>query len=64
LNGVRDVNSGLISNGAVGGASYKLSAGMYLSLDVRVPIPQRTLSKSGDTFEQGTVTQLGLSYSF
>jgi hypothetical protein len=37
---------------------------MYLSLDVRVPISQRTLSNSGDTFEQGTVTQLGLSYSF
>ena len=60
----RDVNSGLISNGAVGGASYKVSAGAYLSLDVRVPVSQETLSDDGDTFEQGTVVQLGMSYSF
>jgi hypothetical protein len=62
--GERDINSGLISHGAVGGASYKVSDGVYLSLDVRVPVSQETLSDDGDTFEQGTVAQFGLSYSF
>ncbi len=60
----RDINSGLISHGAVGGASYRVSAGANLSLDVRVPVSQETLSDNGDTFEQGTVAQLALSYSF
>ena len=63
-NGDRDINSGLISNGVVGGASYKVTDGMYLSLDVRIPVSQQTLSDDGDTFEQGTVAQFGLSYSF
>lgn len=63
-NGERDINSGLISNGVVGGASYKVADGVYLGLDVRVPVSQETLSDDGDTFEQGTVAQLGLSYSF
>jgi len=62
--GERDINSGLISNGAVGGASYKISDGVYLSFDARVPVSQETLSDSGDNFELGTITQLGLSYSF
>lgn len=62
--GDRDINSGLISNGVVGGASYKLAEGVYLGFDVRVPVSQETLSDDGDTFEQGTVAQLGLSISF
>jgi hypothetical protein len=61
--GFRDVNSGLISHGAVGGASYEVMDGVYLSLDVRVPVSQEALSDAGDTFEQGTVAQFGLSYS-
>lgn len=63
-NGERDINSGLISHGAVGGLSYKVSDSAYLSFDLRVPVSQKTLSDDGDTFEQGTVAQLGLSYSF
>lgn len=62
--GTRDINSGLLSHGAVGGASYKVADGTYLSFDVRVPVSQETLSDDGDTFELGTVAQLGLSYSF
>jgi hypothetical protein len=62
--GDRDVNSGLITHGAVGGASYAVADGVYLSLDVRVPVAQKALADAGDTFEQGTVAQLGLSYSF
>lgn len=61
--GEADENSGLISNGAVGGASYRLSERSSLGLDVRVPVSQQTLSDEGDTYEQGTVVQLGLSYS-
>jgi hypothetical protein len=62
--GKRDINSGLISNGAVGGASYQISDDIYLSLSVRIPGSQRALSSSGDAFEPGTVAQLGVSYSF
>ncbi len=62
--GERDINSGLIANGAVGGASYKVSNGLFLSLDVFVPVSQSTLADGGDTFEQGTVVQLGMSHSF
>lgn len=61
--GVADINSGLISNGAVGGVSYKLSPHSSAGLDVRIPISQKTLSDDGDTFEQGIVVQLGVSYS-
>jgi len=62
--GKRDINSGITTNAAVGGASYMLSDDVYVSLDIRVPISQNTRSDDGDTFEQGTVAQLGLSYSF
>ena len=62
--GAKDVNTGLISSGVVGGASYTLADGVHLGLDVRVPVSQDTLSDDSDTFEQGTVAQVGLSYSF
>lgn len=63
-NGDRDINTGLVSNGAVGGASYRVSDGAYLNLDVRVPVSQQTHSDESDTFEEGMVVQLALSYSF
>jgi len=62
--GDRDVNTGLYSSGVVAGASYRLTDAVDLSLDARVPLTQETLSDDGDTFEQGTVLQLGLSWSF
>ncbi|MEX1025880.1 MAG: hypothetical protein WD226_12475 [Planctomycetota bacterium] len=61
--GDRDINSGLISTAAVGGASFRVADHVYLGLDVRVPVSQTTLSDDGDTFEQGTIAQLGVSYS-
>jgi hypothetical protein len=35
-----------------------------MSLDVRIPVSQEVLSDDGDTFEQGPVAQVGVSYSF
>jgi hypothetical protein len=62
--GERDVNSGIILNAAVGGGTYEISDGLYLSLDARIPLSQEVLSGDGDTFEQGPVAQVGVSYSF
>ena len=62
--GERDINSGLISNGIVGGVNYRASDGAYLSIATRVPVSQETLSDSGDNFELGTIVQIELSYSF
>lgn len=63
-NDVRDPNSGSVTHGMVGGLSLRVADRVSLTLDVRSPISQRTLSDHGDTFEQGTVAQLGLSYVF
>ena len=62
--GERDVNSGLLSHGVVGGASYTISEALKLSLGARLPVSQRTLASSGDAFEQGNIVQFGVSYSF
>jgi hypothetical protein len=62
--GVVDTNSGLVSHAAVGGASYSASDDVLVSFDLLIPVYQRTLSEAGDTFEQGTIVQVGLSYSF
>ena len=62
--GERDINSGIVSNAAVGGGTFKISDGLFLSLDARIPVSQEVLSDDGDTFEQGPVAQVGVSYSF
>ena len=62
--GERDDNSGIVSHAVVGGASYAIADGVVLRLAARVPTSQNTLSSDGDVFEQGTVVQLGMSYSF
>jgi len=62
--GGRDVNSGLVSHGVTLGGTYALGGRASVSLSVRVPVSQRTLSDEGDTFEQGILLQLGVSYAF
>ena len=62
--GARDINSGLMTIGALAGIGYRVTDGAILTLDARVPVAQQTLSDDGDTFEQGAVVQLGVSYAF
>jgi len=62
--GERDVNTGLVAHEVSLGAKVDLGRGTSVSLDLRLPVSQRTLSDSGDAFEQGSVLQLGVSTSF
>ncbi len=50
--GEQDINSGLFATSGMLGIAIKAWEGTTLSLDVRYPLSQRTLSE-GDTFEQG-----------
>lgn len=63
-NGTRDINSGIISTNWMIGAEFHTAQGMHTNLNVRFPISQRTLSNSGDSFEQGPVLLFTTSYSF
>lgn len=51
--GHRDKNSGLLSLLAAVGVTVRPGAGFAINMGVRYPLSQRTLSKDGDTFEQG-----------
>ena len=62
--GVRDINSGLVSTNWMVGGEFHLGEGVHTSLSVRFPVSQQTLSDDGDTFEQGTVLLFTTSYSF
>ena len=62
--GHRDKNSGLLSILAAVGITVRPGAGLAINLGVRYPLYQRTLSKDGDTFEQGPSFLFSVSWLF
>jgi len=62
--GARDINTGLLTSAALIGGELSVGSGVFVSLNVTVPMSQQTLSDSGDTFEQGPLLSLTTSYSF
>lgn len=61
--GERDINTGVLGTSGTVGAGVKLGR-TNLSLGVRYPFTQETLSDEGDTFEQGPTILFNVFYSF
>ena len=62
--GERDINSGLILNAALVGATVNPGYGVPLRMNVMFPFHRRTLSDEGDAFELGPTVSLTASRSF
>ena len=62
--GERDINSGLVLNAGLLGATVNTGYGVPLRLSVMFPFQRRTLSDEGDTFELGPTVSLTMSRSF
>jgi len=61
--GERDINSGVLGTSGAIGAGVKIGR-VNVSVDVRYPFTQETLSDEGDTFEQGPTVLFNVFYSF
>ena len=61
--GEREINSGVIGTSGTIGAGVKTGR-TNMSLGVRYPFTQQTLSDEGDTFEQGPTVMFNILYSF
>lgn len=62
--GVRDINSGVVTHGVTAGLVYTLESDVSVLAAVRLPVSQRTLDSGGDTFEMGPIFQLGFTCGF
>jgi len=62
--GERDINSGLILNAGLFGATVFTGYGVPVRLSIMQPFHRRTLSDEGDTFELGLTFSLTMSRSF
>ena len=62
--GEQDINSGLVLNSGLFGATLNTEYGVPVRLSVMFPFRQRTLSNEGDAFELGTTVSLTMSRSF
>ncbi len=63
-NGERDINSGLVLNAGLFGATLNTAYGVPVRLSVMLPFHRRTLSDKGDAFELGPTVSLTMSRSF
>ena len=61
--GERDINSGVIGTSGTIGAGVKIGR-TNVSIGVRYPFTQETLSDEGDTFKQGPTVLFNIFYSF
>jgi len=61
--GERDINSGVLGTSGTIGAAVKIGR-VNMSVDVRYPFTQETLSDEGDTFKQGPTVLFNVFYSF
>ena len=62
--GEQDVNSGLVLNSGLLGATLNTGYGVPVRFSVMFPFHQRTLSDEGDAFELGITVSLTMSRSF
>ena len=60
----RDINSGLVLNAGLFGATLNTTYGMPVRLSVMLPFHGRTLSAEGDAFDPGPTVSLTTSRSF
>ena len=63
-NGEQDINSGLILNAGLFGATLNTAYGAPVRLSIMLPFHRRTLSDKGDAFELGPTVSLTMSRSF
>ena len=62
--GERDINSGLVLNAGLFGATLNAAYGVSVRLSVMLPFHRRTLSDEGDAFELGPTVSLTMSRSY
>ena len=62
--GEQDINSGLVLNAGLVGATLNAGYGVPVRFSVMFPLHQRTLSDEGDAFELGITVSLTMSRSF
>ena len=62
--GEQDINSGLVLNAGLFGATVNTGYGVPVRLSVMLPFHRRTLSDEGDAFELGPTVSLTMSRSF
>ena len=62
--GGEDDNSGMYSLNVLAGYNFRRPGGPTLRLDVMIPLHQKSLSETGDTFEQGPMVIFSASSSF
>ncbi len=60
----RDINSGLVLNAGLLGATLNTAYGVSMRLSVMLPFHRRTLSDEGDAFKLGPTVSLTMSRSF
>jgi hypothetical protein len=60
----RDINSGLVLNAGLFGATLNAAYGVPVRLSVMLPFHRRTLSDEGDAFKLGPTASLTMSRSF
>ena len=62
--GERDINSGLVLNAGLFGATFNTAYRVSVRLSVMLPFHRRTLSDEGDAFKLGPTVSLTMSRSF